>query len=90
MKREAAAQATSVSQVLVKGACPICGILKDSQWTLATVVRPNASLRLCNFHTGALARSRGGSLERSTPGESVTSVFLDMLKDSPAGKVNKR
>jgi hypothetical protein len=88
MKRAAAAQATKVSQMLVKGAFPICRILKDFQWTLATVARSNTSLRLCNFHTWALARSRGGSLERSTPGESVTSVFLDMLKDSRAEKVN--
>ncbi len=33
-------------------------------------------------------RSRGGSLERSTPGESVSSVFLEMLSGSPAGKVS--
>jgi hypothetical protein len=88
MKAEAATQATSVSQALTKGACPICGMLKDFQWTLATVVKPNADLRLCNFHTWAIARSRGGSLGRSTPGESVTSVFLEMLKGSSEGKVS--
>lgn len=86
MKAEAATQ-TRVSQALTKGACPICGILKDFQWTLAAIVRPQAALRLCNFHTWALVRSRGGSLERSTPGESVSSVFLEMLSGSPAGKV---
>ncbi len=88
MKTEASIPATSVSQALTKGACPICGILKDFQWTLAAIVRPQADLRLCNFHTWALARSRGGSLERSTPGESVTSVFLDMLKGPLVGKVS--
>ena len=87
MKAEAATQ-TNVSQALTKGACPICGILKDFQWTLAAVVQPQAALRLCNFHTWALARSRGGSLEHSTPGESVSSVFLEMLSSSPAGKVS--
>jgi hypothetical protein len=87
VKSEAATQ-TSVSQAITKGACPICGILKDFQWTLAAIARPQAALRLCNFHTWALARSRGGSLERSTPGESVSSVFLEMLSDSPAGKVS--
>jgi hypothetical protein len=87
VKAEGATQA-SVSQALTKGTCPICGILKDFQWTLAAIVRPQAALRLCNFHTWSLARSRGGSLERSTPGESVSSVFLEMLKGSPAGKVN--
>ena len=87
MKAEAAAQ-PSISQALTKGACPICGILKDFQWTLAATVRPQAALRLCNFHTWALARSTGGSLERSAPGEIVSSVFLEMLKGSPAGKVS--
>ena len=87
MKAEAARQ-TSVSQALTKGACPICGILKDFQWTPAAIVRPQAALRLCNFHTWSLARSRGGSLERSTPGESVSSVFLEMLNCSLAAKVN--
>lgn len=88
MKTEASIPATSVGQALTKGACPICGILKDFQWTLAAIVRPQTDLRLCNFHTWALARSRGGSLERSTPGESVTSVFLDMLKGPLIGKVS--
>jgi hypothetical protein len=87
MKAEASAHATSVNQALAKGACPICGMLKDFQWTLAASVRPQADLRLCNFHAWALARSRGGSPERSTPGESVTSVFLEMLKGLPR-KVN--
>jgi hypothetical protein len=88
MKTEPSIPATSVSGALTKGACPICGILKDFQWTLAAIVRPQADLRLCNFHAWALARSRGGSLERSTPGESVTSVFLEMLKGTLGGKVN--
>ena len=87
MKAQTATQ-TSVSQALIKGACPICGILKDFQWTLAAIARPQAALRLCNLHTWALARSRGGSLERSTPGENVSSVFLEMLKGSPTGEVN--
>ena len=87
MKAEAATQ-TSVSQAITKGACPVCAILKDFQWTLAAIVRPQAALRLCNFHTWSLARSRGGSLARSTPGESVSSVFLKMLNRSLAGKVS--
>jgi hypothetical protein len=86
MKAEASANtATSVSQALTKGACPICGILKDFQWTLADSVPPQADLRLCNFHGWALARSRG-SLARSTPGESVTRLFLEMLKGPLPGK----
>ena len=87
MKAEASAQGASVSQVLTKGSCPICGILKDFQWTLAEAARPQSDLRLCNFHGWALARSRG-KLSRSTPGESVTNVFLEMVKSPLVGKVN--
>jgi hypothetical protein len=76
-----------VAQALTKGACPVCGSLKDLQWRLAEAVPAQAGLRLCNFHVWALARSRD-KLSRSTPGESVTNIFLEMLKDPLAGKVN--
>jgi hypothetical protein len=84
--RPEASTGASVSQALTKGACPICGILKDFQWTLVETARPLAGLRLCNFHGWALARSRG-KLSRATPGESVTVVFLEMLKGPLTGKV---
>jgi hypothetical protein len=87
MKAEASMQGSSLSHVLTRGACPICGILKDFQWTLAEAARPQSDLQLCNFHGWALARSRG-KLSRSTPGESVTNVFLEMLKSPLTGKVN--
>lgn len=87
MKTEAAVAATSLSQALTKGTCPICGILKDFQWTLAESTKPQAGLRLCNFHVWALARSRD-SLARSTPGEAVTNVFLEMLQGPLLGKVS--
>lgn len=87
MKAEASTQGASVSQAFAKGTCPICGILKDFQWTLTEIARPQSHLRLCNFHGWALARSRG-KLSRSTPGESVTNVFLEMLKPPLVGKVN--
>jgi hypothetical protein len=86
MKAESSTPGTSVSQALTKGACPICGILKDFQWTLAETVRPQVDLRLCNFHVWALARSRD-KLSRSTPGEIVSAVFLEMLKRPLVGKV---
>jgi hypothetical protein len=86
MKAEPSISGASVSQALTKGTCPICAILKDFQWTLAETVRPQSDLRLCNYHGWALARSRG-KLSRSTPGESVTTVFLDMLKGPLPGKV---
>lgn len=86
MKTEASTPATSVSQVLTKGRCPICAVLKDFQWTLAETTQPLADLRLCNFHGWALARSRS-KLSRSTPGESVTGVFLELLQGPLGGKV---
>ena len=85
MKTPASASETTVSQAVTKGSCPICEILKDFQWTLAETTLPQANLRLCNFHVWALARSRG-KLSRSTPGETVTSVFLDILKSPLVGK----
>lgn len=87
MKAEATSVGASINQVLVKGACPVCGILKDFQWTLVETARPQPDLRLCNFHGWAMARSRG-KLSRSTPGETVTNVFLEMLKKPLAGKVS--
>jgi len=87
MKPEAAVSTNSVSQALAKGACPICAVLKDYQWTLATTMQPSTNLRLCNFHCWSLARSRGSGLSRSTPGETATRVFLEMLQEPLTGKV---
>jgi len=87
MKAEALTPGANVSQALTKGACPICGILKDFQWILVETTRPQSDLRVCNFHGWALARSRA-KISRSTPGESVTNVFLEMLKPPLVGKVN--
>ncbi len=87
MKAEASTAGANVSQALTKGTCPICAILKDFQWTLVETTRPQSDLRVCNFHGWALARSRA-KLSRSTPGESVTTVFLEMLKPPLVGKVN--
>lgn len=86
MKAEAISAGASINEALTKGSCPVCGILKDFQWTLTETTQPQADLRLCNFHGWALVRSRG-KLSRSTPGECVTNVFLAMLKKPPAAKV---
>lgn len=87
MKTAASVSATTVSQVLTKGTCPICEILKDFQWTLSESTQPQTDLRVCNFHVWVLARSRG-KLSRSTPGEMVTEVFLELLKGPLIGKAN--
>ncbi len=86
MKTETTSAGASINQALTKGTCPVCGILKDFQWTLTETTHPQPHLRLCNFHGWALARSRG-KLSRSTPGESVTNVFLELLKKPLTGKV---
>ena len=87
MTSNSSVHAVNATQALNKGACPICGSLKDFQWTLAEAVPPHTGLRLCNFHVWALARSRE-KLSRSTPGESVTNIFLEMLQGPLIGKVN--
>jgi hypothetical protein len=78
MKPGTLPHAVSVSQALAKGVCPICGILKDFQWTVAEKIEPRPALHLCNFHAWALARS--------APAENVTTVFIDMLQDPLAHK----
>jgi hypothetical protein len=87
MKAESSTSPPTVSLALAKGTCPMCEILKDFQWTLAEAARPEANLRLCNYHVWALARSRG-KLSRSTPGETVTAVFLSLLKSPLTGKAS--
>lgn len=87
MKTATSMSAASVSQALTKGTCPICAILKDFQWTLAETTEPQPDLRLCNFHVWALARSRD-KLSRSTPGETVTGVFLEILKGPLTSKAS--
>ncbi len=87
MKTAVSTAAATVSQALMKAACPICAILKDFQWTLAETTQPLSDLRMCNFHVWALARSRE-KLSRSTPGEKVTDVFLEMLKGPFLGKAD--
>lgn len=86
MKTESSVAATSVTQALAKGTCPICAILKDYQWVLATK-RQAPHLRVCNFHCWSLARSRGSGLSRSTPGDTVSRIFLQLLKDPLNAKV---
>lgn len=85
--KTASIQASAISRALINGTCPICSILKEFQWTLVESTEPQANLRLCNFHVWSLARSRD-KLSRSTPGEAVTDVFLDILKGPLKGKVS--
>jgi hypothetical protein len=87
MSAQSTTSTTSVAQALAKGTCPICEILKGFQWALAESTRPQPNLRLCNYHVWALARSRD-KLSRSTPGETVSNVFLEMLNRPLLGKVS--
>ncbi len=76
MKAGDLAAGAKESREIIKSTYPICAILKDFQWTLAESTRPQSELRVCNFHDWALVQSRA-KLSRSTPGESVTTVFLE-------------
>jgi hypothetical protein len=78
MKAAALAHEISVGQALVRGACPICGVLKEFQSALAEKVQVHADLHLCNFHTWLLARS--------APAKGAAAVYLNLLEDSPAVK----
>ena len=71
MKSDVSAHAISVGQALTRGACPICGILKDLQSKSAEQYRFCPDAHFCNFHAWALARS--GSAE------DVASTFLEMV-----------
>lgn len=79
MKADALAHEISVGQALVRGACPICAVLKEFQSALAEKVQVHADLHLCNFHTWLLARS--------APAMGAAAVYLKLLEDSPAVKV---
>ena len=79
MKAEASVPEMSVSQALVSGACPICGVLKEFQSALAVNVRVHAGLHLCNFHAWLLARL--------APAKGAAAVYLKLLEDSPVLKV---
>ena len=87
MRAEASLAATTVNQALAKGACPVCAILKGYQWVLATHSHAAPELQVCNFHCWSLVRSRGSGLSRSTPGEVVTGIFLEILQRPLSGKV---
>ncbi len=80
MKAQASTPEISVSQALVSGACPICGVLKEFQSALAVNVRVRADLHLCNFHTWLLARL--------SPAKGAAAVYLKLLDDSPVLKVS--
>jgi hypothetical protein len=79
MKADALAHETSLGQVLVRGACPICGVLKDFQAGLAEKIQVGTELCLCNFHTWLLARL--------APANGAAAVYLKLLEDSRAVKV---
>jgi len=79
MKSDAVACKLTVSQALARGACPICGVLKEFQSALADKIQMAGNLRLCNFHTWLLARV--------APAEGVVAFYLKMLDRSSRTKV---
>lgn len=79
MKADALEHDVSLGQALVKGACPVCGVLKEFQSALAEKVQVQADLHLCNFHTWLLARL--------APAKGVAAVYLKLLEQPSAVKV---
>lgn len=79
MKADSLAKEINVGQALVRGACPICSVLKDFQSALAEKVQVQADLHLCNFHTWLLARL--------APAKGAAAVYLKLLEDAPSVKV---
>ena len=79
MKADATIYELSVGQALVRGACPICGVLKEFQSALAETVQVLAGLHLCNFHTWLLARL--------APAKGAAAVYLKLLEQPSAVKV---
>jgi hypothetical protein len=69
-----------ISQVLAKGACPICAYLKNDQAALLRgELPPEQVIGLCNFHAWALA----AAVDR----ESVVQIFLNALhRQAPEAK----
>jgi hypothetical protein len=65
-----------ISQVLAKGACPICAFLKNDQAALLRgELHPDEVAALCNFHAWALA----AAIDRN----SVAQIFLNLLNREP-------
>jgi hypothetical protein len=83
MKAEASAHATSVNQALAKGACPICGMLKDFQ--CAGRQRPTASRSAIVQFSRLGARSFQGRLARAlySRGECYERIPGDAKRSSP-------
>lgn len=79
MNADALVHEINVGQAFVRGACPICGVLKEFQSTLAEKIHVRDDLRLCNFHTWLLARA--------APAKGAAAVYLKLLEGSPAVKV---
>jgi hypothetical protein len=79
MKADAFVHEINVGQALVRGACPVCGVLKEFQSALAEKIHGCDDLSLCNFHTWLLARA--------APAKGAAAFYLKLLGDSSAVKV---
>jgi hypothetical protein len=79
VKADALAHEISVGQALVRGACPVCGVLKEFQSALAEKIHLCDDLSLCNFHTWLLARA--------APAKGAAAFYLKLLEDSSPVKV---
>ena len=62
MKAAAQHQDVGVAQALIKGACPICALLKEFQNGLIETLTPDAGEHLCNYHAWAVAHGTPGKI----------------------------
>ena len=79
MKVVALAHEINVSQALVRGACGVCGVLKEFQSALAEKIHVCDDLSLCNFHVWLLARA--------APAKGAAAFYLKLLEDSSVVRV---
>lgn len=78
MTADAVAHEVDVGQALVRGACPVCAVLKDFQSALAEKIHVCDDLSRCNFHTWLLARA--------APAKGAATFYLKLLEDSSADR----
>jgi len=81
MKASALAREFAAGPAVAKGACPICGVLKEFRSTLADNIQIVAAVKLDNFHTWLLARWAAA--------QNVARFSLQMLKRSSLAKVGR-
>ena len=69
----------SVVQVLARGVCPICTLMRSLQNTMVENAQKYPAAKLCNFHAWSLAHA--------SPARDAVTVLRTMLEEAPAKPV---